>query len=45
MKPTIRVFGHYGVELHLRGDLPKPKPGEVEELLVNLKMALRMHLR
>ena len=34
-----------GVELHLRSDLPKPRPGEGEELLVKLETALRMHLR
>ena len=36
-----RVVVVPGVELHLRGDLPKPKPGEVEALLVKLETALR----
>ncbi len=33
-----------GVELHLRGDLPKPRPREMEELLVKLETALRKGL-
>ena len=36
-----RVVVVPGVELHLRGDLPKPKPKEVAELLVKLETALR----
>jgi len=36
-----RVVVVPGVELHLRGDLPKPRPREVEELLVKLETALR----
>jgi hypothetical protein len=31
--------------LHLRGDLPKRRVGEVAELLVRLERALRKHLR
>jgi hypothetical protein len=34
-----------GVELHLRGDLPKLKPAEVKKLLVLLEAALRKNLR
>lgn len=33
-----------GVELHLRGDLPKPRPREMGELLVKLETALRKGL-
>ena len=36
-----RVVVVPGVELHLRGDLPKPRPGEMEVLLVKLETALR----
>ena len=34
-----------GIELHLRGDLPKLKPAEVKRLLVLLEAALRKNLR
>jgi hypothetical protein len=40
-----RVAVARGGEIKLRGDLSKPRPWEVEELLVNLEVALRMHLR
>jgi DNA-binding transcriptional MerR regulator len=36
-----RVVVVPGVELHLRGDLPKPRPREMEELLGKLETALR----
>ena len=36
-----RVTVAPGVELHLRADLSKPRPKEVEELLVRLETALR----
>ena len=36
-----RVVVVPGVELHLRGDLPKARPGEMKELLGKLEMALR----
>ena len=33
-----------GVELHLRGDLPKPKPAELKKLVGRLETALRRAL-
>jgi hypothetical protein len=33
-----------GVELHLRGDLPKPKPAELKQLIERLERALRRAL-
>ena len=36
-----RIVVAPGVELHLRGDLPKPRPGEVEELLAKVESVLR----
>ena len=33
-----------GVELHLRGDLPKPKPAELKQLIALLETALRKNL-
>jgi DNA-binding transcriptional MerR regulator len=33
-----------GVELHLRGDLPKPRPAELKKLLAHLETALRKNL-
>jgi hypothetical protein len=33
-----------GVELHLRGDLPKPKPAELKKLMGRLETALRRKL-
>ena len=36
-----RIVVAPGVELHLRGDLPKLRPGEVEELLSKLELVLR----
>lgn len=33
-----------GVELHLRDDLPKPKPRELKQLVERLEMALRRNL-
>jgi hypothetical protein len=38
----IRVTA--GVELHLRGDLPKPRPAELKKLLAHLGTALRKNL-
>lgn len=35
-----RVVVVSGVELHLRSDLPKPRPREMEELLGKLERAL-----
>ena len=40
-----RVRVSPGVELHLRGNLPKPKRGELKELLAALETALRTGLR
>ena len=40
-----RVVVVPGVELHLRDDLPKPKTGELKELLAALETALRKGLR
>ena len=34
-----------GIELHLREDLPKLKPGELQKLLAALETALRRGLR
>jgi hypothetical protein len=39
-----RVVVASGIELHLRGDLPKPKPAGVKKLLVLLEAALRRNL-
>jgi DNA-binding transcriptional MerR regulator len=33
-----------GIELHLRGDLPKPKPAELKKLVERLERALRRNL-
>jgi hypothetical protein len=40
-----RVVVATGIELHLRGDLPKPKPAEVKKLLALLETSLRKNLR
>ncbi len=39
-----RVIVAPGIELHLREDLPKPKPTALRELLARLETALRRHL-
>ena len=33
-----------GIELHLRGDLPKPKPAELKQIIARLETALRKNL-
>ena len=33
-----------GIELHLRGDLPKPKPAELNQIIARLETALRKNL-
>ncbi len=39
-----RVQVSPGVELHLRGDLPKPRPAELKKLVERLERALRRAL-
>jgi hypothetical protein len=39
-----RVVVATGVELHLRGDLPKPKSAALKKLLADLEAALRRNL-
>jgi hypothetical protein len=41
---TWRVRVAPGVELHLRDDLPKPKPAELKKLVAGLERALRRNL-
>ena len=33
-----------GIEIHLRGDLPKPKPTELKQIIARLETALRKNL-